>query len=53
MLLKLQIARVTASTVSEIFRENQQGVKLPPFSAQIRVKHWLVKRADSSSFLTL
>ena len=33
----LQSSRVTALTVSEILREKQQGVKLPPLSTQIRV----------------
>ena len=32
----LQNARVAAFTVSELFRENQQGVKIPP--TQIRLK---------------
>ena len=41
----LQHYRVTAFTVSDLFRENQQGVKLPP--TQIRVK------ADSILILTL
>ena len=30
----LQHARVTAFTVSELLRENQQGVKLPPSPPQ-------------------
>ena len=37
----LQNTRVTAFTVSELLRENQQGVKLPshpPLLTQIRVK---------------
>ena len=38
----LQNARVTAFTVSELLKENQQGggsVKLPPPLLQIRVKN--------------
>ena len=31
----LQNARVTAFTGSEILRENQQGLKLPPKSARV------------------
>ena len=34
----LQNARVTAFTVSELLRENQQGVKVPHPATQIRVK---------------
>ena len=38
----LQIARVTAFTVSELLRENQQVVTLrPPSSHQIRVKFFV------------
>ena len=33
----LQNAKVTAFTVSELLRENQQGVKLPPHP-HIRIK---------------
>ena len=34
----LQNARVTAFTVSELFRENQHKSKIPPHAIQIRVK---------------
>ena len=39
VLLMLQTSRVIAVTVSELLRENRRGVKLPPSSPQIRVKH--------------
>ena len=37
----LQNSRVRAFNVSELLRENQQGVKLPP--TQIRVKHFVFR----------
>ena len=45
----LQNARVAAFTISELLRENQDGVKLPPtiLPTQIRVK----SHAEWSTFL--
>ena len=37
----LQNARVTAFTISELLRENQQGGKITPRTTQIRVKKYI------------
>ena len=49
-LLKLQNGRVAALTVSELLRENQQGVKLPPppHPVQIRVDKKSLKNTNMS-----
>ena len=38
----LQDTRVTAFTVSELLRENQQGVELPPPQSRLGLKSMLI-----------